>query len=452
MPKKKNEIPDHLWEAVQQNDPKAIETITKACEHWVSNIAKYLYGKMHKSLPSSIEMDDLKSEGLLGLYQAITRFKPEEKCTFYTFAQRRIRGQMMDFIRDSSLVPRQTQRKIKTMKKARTALRHELNREPTDAEITQRMEIGEEEYREIAKAARAAKIISLEETQEENPEADPYNIMELASKIPFEDLLVQHQEQLESQEIMDRYIRSAFPTKTREVLFFICRGHAYPDIAEMYGVSESRISQIFTRAVRRIKHHLTQLIILRQISGNGIIRPPGSIMPIFQKKGIMEKTKGDGMSQKAEKKQIEMQVISRVVVEIPADKNLTIEALLGLGATFGIRMVGQTLESVSIINPGQPVQEVKTKTPAAPPKQKERGNADEIDAEATMKRIRKMMKGPHGGSVLDKQGAKIIEDLMAASGKYGTIAKLAQKYQVNKHTMYNWLKARIVYKAQEGDA
>ena len=123
-----------LWRRYKDDrDEKARERLVLA----YAPLVKYVAGRMSSGLPSHVEEADLISYGLLGLISAIERFEPEREIKFETFAITRIKGSIIDELRSLDWVPRSVRTKAREIERANAKLEHQLHRAPTDQEMAQ---------------------------------------------------------------------------------------------------------------------------------------------------------------------------------------------------------------------------------------------------------------------------------------------------------------------------
>lgn len=449
--------PENIWQDIQSGSEKALESVIKEFSNIAKKQAVTIYRKIHKRMPGCIELEDLISEGMIGLYQAALRFDPKQNTTFVQYSIRRIHGQIMDFVRKNSFIPRKLTRLLKQLEKARAELQKILDRDPTDDEIQRHLNIDENQYRSILGAANASGIVSLDEMVP-NIDGETTRMIDTIPDAAFEHIIDDKDEMQETLDRIDFFIRSSFKRRTREVIFLIVKDYSYTDIAKIYDITESRVSQLFTNVVNRIKQYLTQASLLRILADENIIRPSGNIMPTPEILSIMEE-RGDNMRRTQQIKTIEMVVTSRVTMEVPTDYIPTLESLLGL-SEVGFRMRGQILESIEILGPkkqsifsdDKPIPlaatSVQPSDPQNSPRKKRggrrRNSPDKIDVKVSMANIKKYNQ--MGGMALDPHGAEILDMLIKGHGKRGVVTEIREKYNVPYHTLNYWMRNRIVYK------
>ncbi len=124
-------------------------------------IVRFTAERMHKRLPSEVDVDDLMSSGLFGLMDAIDAFDLERKVKFETYCTQRIRGAIFDELRAMDWVPRLVRSRTAKVEKVRKTIEMESGRRPTDDEVSTRMNVGGEEFEKLQKDSRPVGVVSL---------------------------------------------------------------------------------------------------------------------------------------------------------------------------------------------------------------------------------------------------------------------------------------------------
>ncbi|MSR40939.1 MAG: FliA/WhiG family RNA polymerase sigma factor [Phycisphaerales bacterium] len=124
-------------------------------------IVRFTAERMHKRLPSEVDVDDLMSSGLFGLMDAIDAFDLERKVKFETYCTQRIRGAIFDELRAMDWVPRLVRSRTAKVEKVRKTIEMESGRRPTDDEVSGRMNVAGEEFEKLQKDSRPVGIVSL---------------------------------------------------------------------------------------------------------------------------------------------------------------------------------------------------------------------------------------------------------------------------------------------------
>lgn len=161
----------------------ARETLVQRYIHLV----RYMAGRLSRTLPPSVEFDDLVSAGVMGFLGALDSFDPSHGIDFSVYALTRIRGSMVDFVREIDPVGRVTRRKLREIERALAELEQELSRPPSDAEASARLGIPIDSYHELLSQATAAMTLSLERIESEGDD-EPVTrawVPDTSTKDPF---------------------------------------------------------------------------------------------------------------------------------------------------------------------------------------------------------------------------------------------------------------------------
>ncbi len=244
-----------LWRRYKVNgDESARERLVVA----YSPMVKFVAGRLGAGLPSHVDDADLISYGLMGLIGAIERFEPERGIKFETFAMTRIRGAIIDELRSLDWVPRSVRSRAREIEAAQVKLEHELQRAPSEAELAQKLGIDEEELRSSLLEIANSSVYALDELWTvSDSSGDKVSLLDTISDPRADD----PQESLDSSEIKDRLTEAIASLPEREqlvVALYYYENLTLREIGEVLGVTESRVSQLHTKAVMRLKTHLQQ--------------------------------------------------------------------------------------------------------------------------------------------------------------------------------------------------
>jgi RNA polymerase sigma factor for flagellar operon FliA len=210
--------------------------------------------RMAASMPNSIDIGDLVQDGVLGLIDAAHRFDESRGIKFETFAERRVRGAMIDALRRDAW-PRGVRRQRRELEAAREALRRELGHEPSLADLAAR--VGSDEKR------LGRTIVRINTIESTSPLAAGDNLDETSlppALVPSEpDAPDSAYEKLETRERVRAAIQS-LPWRERKVIGLYYYGEVtMKQIGAEIGVNESRVSQLHARAIRRLRDALGQM-------------------------------------------------------------------------------------------------------------------------------------------------------------------------------------------------
>ncbi len=218
-------------------------------------LVKYVAGRLGSGLPAHVDDDDLVSYGLLGLIGAIERFDPERDIKFETYAIARIKGSIIDELRSLDWVPRSVRARARDIERTIGELEARLARAPTDEEISQKLGItGEELDDSLAEISRTS-IAALDELWTVSVGGDQIALIDT-----IEDEHVPNpQSALTETEVKEAVGEAISRLPEREklvVTLYYYEELTLREIGEVLGVTESRVSQLHTKAILRLKARL----------------------------------------------------------------------------------------------------------------------------------------------------------------------------------------------------
>lgn len=223
-----------------------------------SPMVKFVAGRLGAGLPSHVEDADLISYGLVGLIGAIERFEPERGIKFETFAMTRIRGAIIDELRSLDWVPRSVRARAREIEAAQSKLEHELQRAPTEAELAAKLNLTEEELQSALLEIANSSVYALDELWTvSDSSGDQVSLLDTIA----DESAADPQEALASTEVKDLLTEAIGGLPEREqlvVALYYYENLTLREIGEVLGVTESRVSQLHTKAVMRLKSSLQQ--------------------------------------------------------------------------------------------------------------------------------------------------------------------------------------------------
>ncbi len=235
--------------AASSDDRDARMTRVETCAPMVKRLAHHLAGR----LPSSVEVDDLIQVGMIGLMEAAQNFDAAQGVQFETFAYQRIRGAMFDELRAIDWLPRQVRKQLREVEGAIHKLEHKLGRAPQEAEIAQHIGMPLPELQKVLDDGRGHQLLYLEDFADEDGGSMLENLLPDESSNPlrlmeesgFRRTLVDAIGKLPDREklLMSLYYEQELNLK---------------EIGEVLGVTESRVSQLHTQAVGRLRAALKE--------------------------------------------------------------------------------------------------------------------------------------------------------------------------------------------------
>ena len=239
---------EKLWDLYAKNkNPELREKII--IEY--APLVKLVAGRLSMYLGYNVEYEDLVSYGIFGLIDAIDKYDFNKNVKFETYASLRIRGAILDQIRKMDWIPRSVRQKQKKIESAMSKLETEYGRAATDEEIARELDISTEELDTWNGQAKVSNIVSLEDFIEQGSEIK----MDASDNSQFE----QPERVVEKAELA-RMLEKALDTLTEKeksvVLFYYYEDLSLKEISRVLEVSESRVSQLHTKAIQKMKKHL----------------------------------------------------------------------------------------------------------------------------------------------------------------------------------------------------
>ena len=212
-------------------------------------MVKYVAGRLLVHVGQHVEYDDLISYGIFGLIDAIDKFDLDKGVKFETYASLRIRGAIIDNIRKMDWVPRTLRQKNKEFEQLYGQLEFELGREPTEAEIAKKLNLSIKETRELISKSTVISLVSLDDYLEQNHES----VFGASSQ---EDTPEGYVNKQELQKMLTEAIEKLTEKEKLVVTLYYFEGLTLKEISEIMGVSESRVSQIHSKAISRMQSKL----------------------------------------------------------------------------------------------------------------------------------------------------------------------------------------------------
>ena len=219
-------------------------------------LVKFVAGRVGASLPAHVDEQDLVSYGLLGLIGAIERYDPDREIKFETFAMARIRGAIIDELRSLDWVPRSVRTRARQIERAIQVLERELMRAPTDAEIAQKLGVSGDELEESLREISRTSVAALDELWSPSGSGDQIALIDTIEDESGPD----PEFSLEQTEIREALAEAISGLPEREklvVTLYYYEELTLREIGEVLGVTESRVSQLHTKAVLRLKARLS---------------------------------------------------------------------------------------------------------------------------------------------------------------------------------------------------
>lgn len=218
---------------------------------------KYIASRLISGKPPGVEYEDLISFGILGLIDAIEKFDPSKGLKFETYATLRIKGSIIDELRKISWIPKSAFSKLNMLNKAREELEFKLNREPTDDEISDFTGMTSVEIKNIESYVNYISIISLEEILFKSDEEDiKLKSFVKDSTSPQPEKLI---EEKEKNKVLKEAIEMLSEKDKLILQLYYFEKLTLKEIGKVLNISESRVSQLHSRAIIRLRENLKKL-------------------------------------------------------------------------------------------------------------------------------------------------------------------------------------------------
>jgi len=251
-------IPEEkLWE--EYSNTKNQKIINYFIEKYAP-LVKYVAGRIAINVPSSVEFHDLVSYGILGLIDAIDKYDPTREIKFKTYAVTRIRGSIFDQLRAIDWLPRSVRQKAKEVEKAISELEAKLSRSATDEEIAEAMGMSVTDFHNLLLRISGNSLVSMDENWYINDGSDnaPLSIEDtLESSQTYNPDIVAEKEEIKkliAKALMD------LPEREKQVLIlYYYEGLTLKEIGTILNVTESRVSQLHTKAIMILRVKLAKI-------------------------------------------------------------------------------------------------------------------------------------------------------------------------------------------------
>jgi RNA polymerase sigma factor FliA len=241
-----------LWDSYKDDkDPDARDALILN----YSPLVKYVAGRLASSLPQSVDTGDLISYGIFGLIDAIEKFDRSREIKFETYAIARIKGAIIDELRAMDWVPRSVRSRAREIETAYIALEHKLRRVPSDDEVAAHMGISPQEFAEILTKLSYTSVVSFEELWVGGDRDEGQSVLGSIKDETADDPVAI----VESEEIKTILAEGIDRLPEREktvVALYYYEGLTLKEIGTVLGVTESRVSQLHTKAVLRLRARL----------------------------------------------------------------------------------------------------------------------------------------------------------------------------------------------------
>ncbi len=256
-PKLKNRLQDEedqkLWEQYRTTHDQRIKD---ALIMKYASFVKYVAGRIAVNLPSNVEFDDLVSYGILGLIDAIDKYDSERNVKFKTYAKTRIRGAIFDELRILDWTPRSIRQKARKLEKAYAKLEGKLGRDAKDEEIAEFLNIDISELHKLFDETKKSLLLSLDEIFYDDDEGSSrFDFVEDEKSDNPQSKI----EEAEAKKILADAISKLSDRERMVITLYYYEELTSKEIGKILGVSDSRVSQLHTKAILRLRGRLSRI-------------------------------------------------------------------------------------------------------------------------------------------------------------------------------------------------
>lgn len=240
-----------LWQAFGQRRDQCLRD--RLVLHYAP-LVKYVAGRVGTGLPSHVEVSDLIQSGIFGLVDAIEKFEPERGLKFETYAMQRIRGAILDELRAQDWVPRSVRSRARDVERALERLEARLQRRATDAELATELGISQDDLRDLFAQLQMTSVLALDDL------IGPARGASLADTLPddrAEDPVAALVDRDNRRQLVEAVKRLSERDRIVVTLYYF-ENLTLAEIGKVLGVTESRVCQLHTRAMLRLRSKLTE--------------------------------------------------------------------------------------------------------------------------------------------------------------------------------------------------
>ncbi|MCL1878795.1 MAG: FliA/WhiG family RNA polymerase sigma factor [Defluviitaleaceae bacterium] len=239
---------EKLWQAYNEGKNPALK---EKLILYYAPLVKYVAGRLMVHVGQHVELDDLVGYGIFGLLDAIDKFDNAKGVKFETYASFRIRGAIIDHIRKMDWVPRTLRQKNKQMEQIYTTLEDELGRPPSDEELALKLNLSLEETQDLIRKSSVLSLVSLDDFMDQNYESSFAPLVMNRMDSPEEQAELQ-----ERKKLLAEAIANLTEKEKLVITLYYFEDLTLREISSIMKVSESRVSQIHTKAISRLQTKL----------------------------------------------------------------------------------------------------------------------------------------------------------------------------------------------------
>jgi RNA polymerase sigma factor for flagellar operon FliA len=239
---------DKVWKSyTETKDPALREKLIIK----YAPLVKLVAGRLVMHIGQHVDFDDLTSYGIFGLIDAIDKFNPDKGIKFETYASIRIRGAIIDNIRKLDWVPRSLRTKNKQLELVFSELSAQLGREPTDAEIAEKLNMPVDEAADLLKKSSVVSLVSLDDYLDQTHDTAAGGLVAPSRDNPESQIEI-----MEIKRILAESIDQLSDREKKVITLYYYEELTLKEISAVLGVTESRVSQIHSKAVMQLQTKL----------------------------------------------------------------------------------------------------------------------------------------------------------------------------------------------------
>lgn len=243
---------ENLWKKYQKNpSPEIREEIILE----YASLVKIVAGKLSMYLGNYVEFDDLVSYGIFGLIDAIDKFDVSKEVKFETYASLRIRGAILDQIRKMDWIPRNVRAKQKMVNEAISKIENQYGKQADDEAIAKELGMNDDEYTHLQSQIKVTNIVSLNEFLEQGNQVGVEGSMQKRYSEPEEVV-----DQQELKEVLTEALDILTEKEKKVILLYYYEDLTLKEISKVLNVTESRVSQLHTKALGKMKPRIGKYI------------------------------------------------------------------------------------------------------------------------------------------------------------------------------------------------
>ena len=240
---------DHLWREYQDKRTDGLRN--QLIEHYMP-LVRYNAERVWSKLPNEVELDDLVSCGIIGLMDSIASFDLDRGVKFATYCPRRIRGAILDELRERDWVPRIVRNRMRRVEEARKGLEAQLGRDPNDEELAKKMNLPAEEFKRVVGDTNHSIFISLSRPRNESDSHKDLREIDVLQDKRSRDPVID----MQKKDIKELIMRGLSRAERLIVLLYYYEEMTMKEIGATLDLSESRVSQMHSAIIKRLRQHL----------------------------------------------------------------------------------------------------------------------------------------------------------------------------------------------------